>query len=158
VIQAEDVTVTGIGATAGFSVVVNSGTPGTLYISTFSITGALSGSGEFLSIRFHVSGPLGSTSPLTFTDASINEGRIPHTFHHGLFTVGETVDAAAYWFITMERSCQAQLLAEAAGTPILIDDDAATLTASQVGSHVSGYVSFQPLYAKITREQPDLFD
>ena len=35
--------------------------------------------------------------------------------NHGLFTVGHTVDEAAWWFITMERSCQAQLLAEAAG-------------------------------------------
>ena len=51
----------------------------------------------------------------------------PHkaTIHrnHGLFTVGHTVDEAAWWFITMERSCQAQLLAEAAGTPVLINDD-----------------------------------
>ena len=37
--------------------------------------------------------------------------------NHGLFTVGESVDEAAFWFITMERSCQAQLLAMAAGTP-----------------------------------------
>ena len=39
--------------------------------------------------------------------------------NHGLFTVGESVDEAAWWFLTMERSCQAQLLAEAAGA----DDD-----------------------------------
>jgi hypothetical protein len=58
----------------------------------------------------------------------------------------------------MERSCQAQLLAEAAGTPIPIADDVARLTLSQVGAPVSGYASFGPLYAKITREQPDLFD
>ena len=37
--------------------------------------------------------------------------------NHGLLTVGQSVDEAAWWFITMERSCQAQLLAEAAGTP-----------------------------------------
>jgi ribulose-5-phosphate 4-epimerase/fuculose-1-phosphate aldolase len=78
--------------------------------------------------------------------------------NHGLLTVGHTVDEAVWWFITMERSCQAQLLAEAAGTPILIDADNAALTARQVGSPISGYFSFQPLYAKITREQPDLFD
>ena len=35
--------------------------------------------------------------------------------NHGLLTVGHTVDEAAWWFITMERTCQAQLLAEAAG-------------------------------------------
>ncbi|MGA0525299.1 class II aldolase/adducin family protein, partial [Escherichia coli] len=34
--------------------------------------------------------------------------------NHGLLTVGKTVDEAAWWFITMERSCQVQLLAEAA--------------------------------------------
>jgi ribulose-5-phosphate 4-epimerase/fuculose-1-phosphate aldolase len=37
--------------------------------------------------------------------------------NHGLLTVGHTVDEAAWWFITMERSCQAQLLAEAVGIP-----------------------------------------
>jgi ribulose-5-phosphate 4-epimerase/fuculose-1-phosphate aldolase len=78
--------------------------------------------------------------------------------NHGLLTVGHSVDEAVWWFITMERSCQAQLLAEAAGTPVLIDADRAAHTARQVGSHVSGYISFQPLFAKIAREQPDLFD
>ena len=37
--------------------------------------------------------------------------------NHGLFTVGGTVDEAAFWFLSMDRSCQAQLLAMAAGTP-----------------------------------------
>ncbi len=78
--------------------------------------------------------------------------------NHGLLTVGHSVEEAAWWFITMERSCQAQLLAEAAGTPVLIDADMARRTREQVGSHVAGLFSFQPLYAKITREQPDLFD
>ena len=39
--------------------------------------------------------------------------------NHGLLTVGHSVDEAAWWFITMERTCQAQLLAMAAGTPVL---------------------------------------
>jgi len=89
---------------------------------------------------------------------ALGDGKAVILRNHGLLTVGHSVDEAVWWFITMERSCQAQLLAEAAGTPVLIDHDSATLTASQVGSHISGYVSFQPLYAKITREQPDLFD
>jgi ribulose-5-phosphate 4-epimerase/fuculose-1-phosphate aldolase len=76
--------------------------------------------------------------------------------NHGLLTVGHSVDEAAWWFITMERSCQAQLMAEAAGTPVLIDEEMAKLTASQVGSHLSGWFSFQPLFDRILREQPDL--
>lgn len=78
--------------------------------------------------------------------------------NHGLLTVGQSVEEAAWWFITMERSCHAQLMAEAAGTPILIDPDMAELTRGQVGSHFAGWFSFQPLFDRITREQPDLFD
>ena len=78
--------------------------------------------------------------------------------NHGLLTVGHSVDEAAWWFITMERSCQAQLLAEAAGKPVLIDPEQAKLTSGQVGSHIAGWFSFQPLYDRIVREQPDLLD
>lgn len=78
--------------------------------------------------------------------------------NHGLLTVGETVDAAAWWFITMERTCQAQLLAEAAGNPVDIDPDTAKLTSSQVGLHRSGWRSFQPLYDWIVDQQPDLLE
>jgi ribulose-5-phosphate 4-epimerase/fuculose-1-phosphate aldolase len=78
--------------------------------------------------------------------------------NHGLLTVGHSVDEAVWWFATMERSCQAQLLAEAAGTPVHIAPDMARLTKSQVGEPVSGYVNFQPLYQRVIREQPDLLD
>ncbi len=78
--------------------------------------------------------------------------------NHGLLTVGHSVDEAAWWFITMERTCQAQLLAEAAGSPVPIGDDVARHTAEQVGSHVAGWFSFQPLYDDIVARQPDLLD
>jgi ribulose-5-phosphate 4-epimerase/fuculose-1-phosphate aldolase len=78
--------------------------------------------------------------------------------NHGLLTVGHSVDEAVWWFITMERSCQVALLAEAAGTPKLIDPEMAERTRSQVGSHLAGWFSFQPLYERIVREQPDLLD
>ena len=78
--------------------------------------------------------------------------------NHGLLTVGETVDAAAWWFITMERSCQAQLLASAAGTPVLIDHEMARRTHEQVGTAKVGRRSFEPLFARIVAEQPDLLD
>jgi ribulose-5-phosphate 4-epimerase/fuculose-1-phosphate aldolase len=78
--------------------------------------------------------------------------------NHGLLTVGHSVDAAVWSFITMERTCQAQLLAEAAGTPVIIPDDMARKTHQQVGSPAACHVSFRPLWDMITREQPDLFD
>ena len=79
--------------------------------------------------------------------------------NHGLLTVGQSVDEAAWWFITMERTCQAQLLAEAAGTPVL-DRRRAGGADRRPGRppHRSGWYSFQPLYDWITAQQPDLLD
>lgn len=78
--------------------------------------------------------------------------------NHGLLTVGQSVDEAAWWFITMERSCQAQLLAESVGKPILIDDENASVTYDTVGTTEAGWFQFQPLWNRIVKEQPDLLD
>lgn len=90
--------------------------------------------------------------------AALGDNKAVILSNHGLLTVGHSVDEAAWWFITMERSCQAQLLAEAAGVPVKIDPEQAAITASQVGNNYAGWLSFQPLYEKIVREQPDLLD
>ncbi|MBC3192894.1 class II aldolase/adducin family protein [Pseudonocardia sp. C8] len=81
-------------------------------------------------------------------------------FHrnHGLFTVGSTVAEAAWWFVSTERNCQAQLLAEAAGTPVLIDPDNARYTRAATGNPHAGWFSFQPLWDEVVRTDPDLFD
>jgi ribulose-5-phosphate 4-epimerase/fuculose-1-phosphate aldolase len=68
------------------------------------------------------------------------------------------VDAAAWWFITMERSCQVQLLAKAAGEVVPIEHDNAVLTHEQIGNDLVGWINYQPLYDQITKEQPDLFE
>ncbi len=78
--------------------------------------------------------------------------------NHGLLTVADSIEAAAWWYITMERSCQAQLLAEAAGTPKLIDHQVALSTRETVGSPLAGWFSFQPLYDVIIAEQPELLE
>jgi ribulose-5-phosphate 4-epimerase/fuculose-1-phosphate aldolase len=78
--------------------------------------------------------------------------------NHGLLTVGGSVDAAAWWFIAMERSCEVQLLADAAGETVHIDPDEAVKTHGQVGSDFAGWFSFQPLYDRIVAEQPDLLE
>jgi len=78
--------------------------------------------------------------------------------NHGLLTVGASVDAAAFWFITMDRSCRAQLLADAAGETVKIPPEMARLTCTQVGSPIAGFMGFQPLYDRIVKEQPDLLE
>src|SRR5271169_6283104 len=78
--------------------------------------------------------------------------------NHGLLTVGKSIDAAVWWFITMDRSCQAQLLAEAAGKPIKIAHEHAVTARNQVGNEYGGWFQFQPLWNKIAHEEPDLFE
>ncbi len=78
--------------------------------------------------------------------------------NHGPLTVGQSVDEAAFWFITMERTCQAQLLAEAAGRPQLIEPVYAKLTHDQIGFPLAGWFSFQPLWEMIVREEPDFLE
>ena len=76
--------------------------------------------------------------------------------NHGLLTVGHTVDEALWLFVSMERSCQAQLLAEAAGAPTLIDHETAVATQRLIGNSAAGWFSAQPLIDRILREEPDL--
>ena len=90
--------------------------------------------------------------------AALGENKAVILRNHGLLTVGHSVDEAVWWFVTMERSCQAQLLAQAAGPVYPLDHDIAKFTASQVGNHQAGWFSFQPLYQQIIRTNPDLFD
>lgn len=78
--------------------------------------------------------------------------------NHGLLTVGQSVEEAAWWFITMDRCCQAQLLAEAAGEPRLISADAARAARAQIGVPRMGRFNFRPLYEGIVRRQADLLD
>lgn len=78
--------------------------------------------------------------------------------NQGMLTVGHSVDEAAWWFINLERSSQAQLLAEAAGKPSIIEHNTARLAQNHVGTHFNGWCNFQPLYNRIVREQPDLLE
>jgi ribulose-5-phosphate 4-epimerase/fuculose-1-phosphate aldolase len=85
-------------------------------------------------------------------------GKAAIHLNHGLFTVGSSVEEAAFWFLSMDRSCQAQLLAMAAGTPKLIKHEYAQYTREQTGHSLAGWFQFQPLWQEICRTDPELFD
>jgi ribulose-5-phosphate 4-epimerase/fuculose-1-phosphate aldolase len=90
--------------------------------------------------------------------AALGDNKAAILQNHGLLTVGQSVDEAAWWFVTMERSCQAQLLAEAVGKPVLIAPEHAAQTYNTVGTALAGWFSFQPLYEVIVAEQPGLLE
>lgn len=76
--------------------------------------------------------------------------------NHGLLTVGATVDEAIWWFVSMERCCQVQLLAMGAGAPLQVDPDSARTTRAVNGSPRGGWFQCQPLWDWIIATQPDL--
>lgn len=77
--------------------------------------------------------------------------------NHGLLTVGKTVEEAVFWFISMEKCCHAQLMADAAaagrgGQTIKIDEEDAVYTYKSIGTPQAGYFSAKPLFDVIAKE------
>jgi ribulose-5-phosphate 4-epimerase/fuculose-1-phosphate aldolase len=78
--------------------------------------------------------------------------------NHGMLTVGESVESAAWWFLTLERTAQSQLMAHAAGTPQPIGHEEAIATRGQVGFELAGWFQWQPLWQRISKDNPDIWD
>lgn len=78
--------------------------------------------------------------------------------NHGLLTVGSSVDAATALFVALERCCQVQLLAEAAGEMSVIPPDIARKTREYNGADLVLWGNFQPLYQMVLAHDPSFLD
>ena len=90
--------------------------------------------------------------------ARLGQQRAAILRHHGLLTVGGSVAEAAWWFIAMDRACQMQLLADAAGTPRSMTDEEATLAHRQFGNAAMARHSFKILADVVVDREPDVLD
>ncbi|KAK6438946.1 hypothetical protein LTR95_004846 [Oleoguttula sp. CCFEE 5521] len=77
--------------------------------------------------------------------------------NHGLLTVGTTIEETIFWFVSLEKCCQSQLLAEAAAgsrgeKPVSIGKEEAAYTYKTVGSPMAGWFSAKPLFDVIHKE------
>ncbi len=88
-------------------------------------------------------------------------GKVKAIIHqnHGLLTVSRhSIDAAAFWFIGLERCCRQQLLVEATGSkPVMVSPEKARHSREHVGSEYIGWLHFQPLYSQLVKTSPDMF-
>ncbi|RTL66387.1 MAG: alpha/beta fold hydrolase [Pseudonocardiaceae bacterium] len=80
---------------------------------------------------------------------ALGEHRAVVLQNHGVITVGGSVEEAADWFVSFDRAARVQLLAEAAGTPAYLGDDAARLAHAQFGSPRLARFSLQILFDDI---------
>lgn len=80
--------------------------------------------------------------------------------NHGLITCSRhSIEAAAFWFIALERCCHQQLIINATGiAPKLVPPDRARYSREHVGSEYIGWLHFQPIWGQIQESQPDMFD
>ncbi|HBP31078.1 MAG: class II aldolase/adducin family protein [Advenella sp.] len=80
--------------------------------------------------------------------------------NHGLLTASRhSIEAAAFWFIALERCCQQQLMIEATGiTPRLVTPERARYSREHVGSEYIGWLHFQAIWDQLVATQPDMFD
>lgn len=78
--------------------------------------------------------------------------------HHGLLTVGGSVEEAAWWFITMDRACQMQLLAEAAGQPRVMTAEEASMARRQFGNATMAKHNFRLLAELVAEQEPDVME
>lgn len=77
--------------------------------------------------------------------------------NHGILTVGQSVDEAIFWYVTMERTCEVELLARSAGEVQPMSDAAAKETFEQLGSHAAGWFCAQPLFDWIAEQEPQAY-
>lgn len=80
--------------------------------------------------------------------------------NHGLLTASHhSIEAAAFWFIALERCCRQQLMVEATGhKPVMVPADRSRYSREHVGSEYIGWLHFQPIYQHLVATQPDMFD
>lgn len=80
--------------------------------------------------------------------------------NHGLLTASRhSIEAAAFWFIALERCCQQQLMVEATGAkPRMVTPDRCRYSREHVGSEYIGWLHFQPIWEDLVATQPDMFD
>lgn len=78
--------------------------------------------------------------------------------NHGLITCGQSVDSAIWWFVALERCCQSQLLAEAAGEPIEIPEELCSAGYDAQGHELAGWFQFQPWWDELMRDEPEFLD
>lgn len=76
--------------------------------------------------------------------------------HHGLLTVGSTIESCIFWFVALENACRVQLLAEAVGTPKQLPPDIAKRTARAIGREENAYFGYRNLRQKLLRDEPSL--
>ena len=94
--------------------------------------------------------------------AALGKKKAAFLQNHGLLTVGQTIEAAIFWFVSLEKCCHAQLMADAAvagrgGATVKIEEEDAAFTYKSVGTPRAGWFSAIPAFDVMEHEIGDVY-
>lgn len=77
--------------------------------------------------------------------------------NHGLLTVGTSIESCVFWFMSLEKCCRVQMLADAAAggrgdETIKISHKDAAFTHQSMGSEMAGWFSAKPTFDLMAHE------
>jgi len=77
--------------------------------------------------------------------------------NHGLLTCGTTIESCVFWFMSLEKCCKVQLMADAAAAgrgnkTVKINEEDAAYTYKTVGSELAGWFSAKPTFDLLESE------
>ena len=113
---------------------------------------------ERQAIHNHFSGVVEETEEGDRIANALGDKTVLFLQNHGILTTGPSIDIALWYYFSMERCCQSQLMADAAGETTKIPHETAIKTREFIANDLAAWASFQPLLDMITRKEPDLLD
>ncbi|KAG1758390.1 class II aldolase/adducin domain-containing protein [Suillus occidentalis] len=83
--------------------------------------------------------------------------------NHGILVATKSIESTVFFFISMEKCCQVQMLAEQAAAalgqrPRLIDPENAAQTQKQLGSEIGGWLNGFPEFQLLEHEEGNRFE
>ncbi|KAI1323058.1 class II aldolase and Adducin domain-containing protein [Xylariaceae sp. FL0255] len=82
--------------------------------------------------------------------------------NHGLLTCGKSIESCVFWFMSLEKCCQAQLMADAAaagrgGETVKVSDDEALFTYKNIGTEFAGWFSAKPAFDTMEHQSGNMY-
>ena len=78
--------------------------------------------------------------------------------NHGLLVATDSIEATVHFYVTLEKTCQAQLMADASGKVIPIEPEQAAYTYGVLGSNLAGWFRGLPQFQVLEAQEGVSFE
>ncbi|KAI8627129.1 class II aldolase and Adducin domain-containing protein [Xylariaceae sp. FL1651] len=141
---------------AGHIAVCDPVEPKTFWVNPFGVAWTMLRASDL--IRVDYNGEIIDSGPVCLLNkAGLGSKKAAILSNHGILTCGGSVESCVFWYMSLERSCQAQLLADAAAAArgsetVKVSADDALFTYKTVGFELAGWFSAKPAFDTMERQ------